>query len=154
MKKSDRIEALVATLETSATGEGIAGDPHYTGWFTCFNSGHYYEAHDVLEHLWLRTRDENHAFFKGLIQLAGAFVHLRKQHGRPTHAKDGARLRPAARLFRLAQKNLTPFAPHHLRLDVTAACQLCEDHERKIEAANFQKNPWSPDSRPRLALTP
>ena len=150
MKKSDRIEAFVATLETSAPGEG--GDPRYTGWFTCFNAGDYYEAHDVLEHLWLRTPGENHAFFKGLIQLAGAFVHLRKQHEHPTHAKHGARLRPAARLFRLAQKNLTPFAPRHLRLDVAAVCQLCEDHAQKIEAADYTQNSWSPKSRPHLEL--
>jgi len=151
MKKSDRIEAFVATLENSPGGEGT--DPRYTGWFTCFNAGDYYEAHDVLEHLWLRTPGENHAFFKGLIQLAGAFVHLRKQHEHPTHAKHGARLRPAARLFRLAQKNLAPFAPRHLHLDIAAACQLCEDYAEKIEAAHFKTNPWSPDARPRLALS-
>ena len=37
----------------------------------------------------------NDGFYKGLIQLAGAFVHLQKD-----------RLRPAASLFRLAQKYL------------------------------------------------
>ena len=126
MKKSDHIEAFVATLENSPGGEGT--DPRY-------------------------TPGENHAFFKGLIQLAGAFVHLRKQHEHPTHAKHGARLRPAARLFRLAHKNLAPYTPRHLHLDISAACQLCEDYAEKIEAAHFKTNPWSPDARPRLALS-
>jgi hypothetical protein len=31
----------------------------------------------VLEHLWLDCRDSNHLYFKGLIQIAGAFVHLK-----------------------------------------------------------------------------
>jgi hypothetical protein len=31
----------------------------------------------VLEQLWLECRDENRLYFKGLIQIAGAFVHLK-----------------------------------------------------------------------------
>ena len=73
MKKNDRISAYIGQL---GADPGLALDPCYQGYFKCFNAGAYYEAHDVLEHLWLRTRDENHLFFKGLIQVAGAFVHL------------------------------------------------------------------------------
>ena len=76
MKKHDRISAFVETLEASET---TAFHPCYAGYFECFNQGDYYEAHDVLEHLWLECRDENHLYFKGLIQIAGAFVHLKKQ---------------------------------------------------------------------------
>jgi predicted metal-dependent hydrolase len=147
MKKSERIETFVAGL-----GGGGRLHPCYEGWFTCFNAGDYYEAHDVLEHLWLRTRGGDALFFKGLIQLAGAFVHLKKQHARPSHAKDGARLRPAARLFALALKNLAPFAPSHLRLDVRAACALCEEHLLALEAAAFSRNPWRPDALPAITL--
>ncbi len=134
---------------------GEAGlDPCYTGWFTCFNRAEYYEAHDVLEHLWLQTRDANYAFYKGLIQLAGAFVHLKKQHERPWHPKDGARLRPAARLFALALQNLSPFSPEHLRLDVAETCRLCRDHIAELEGAQFGINPWSPHRLPRIELAP
>ncbi len=74
---------------------GQGGDPHYLGYFDCFNRGLFYEAHDVLEQLWLQDRHgPNGSFYKGLIQLAGAFVHLQKN-----------RLRPAAALFKLADAN-------------------------------------------------
>jgi hypothetical protein len=29
-------------------------DPHYTGYFELFNQRKFYEAHDVLEHIWLQ----------------------------------------------------------------------------------------------------
>ena len=148
MKKNERIQNLV-------DGLGQADphlDPCYTGWFTCFNRGEYYEAHDVLEHLWLQTTGPNYAFFKGLIQLAGAFVHLQKQHARPWHVKDGARLRPAFRLFRLARGNLHPFMPQHMRLDVTAVCSLCDEHIRELESSAFQQNPWVPERLPVIEL--
>ena len=143
---------MVSALDTGDSGDGAALDPCYVGWFTCFNEGRYYEAHDVLEHLWLQTRDANHAFFKGLIQLAGAFVHLRKQFERPLHPKDRNRLRPAARLFQLALGNLAPFRPVHLRLDVGAVCAMCETLVAAIDASAFARNPWSPGNAPRIEL--
>jgi hypothetical protein len=150
-KKSARVERLLGDRDEAPRG-GPAGDPHYVGWFTCFNSGAYYEAHDVLEHLWLRTHDGNHAFFKGLIQIAGAFVHLRRQHERPSHPKDGARLRPAARLFALGLRHLLPYRPVHMRLNVTSVCALCEAHMAAIESSDFRRNPWDPARLPRIEL--
>lgn len=152
-KKSHRIETLLAGLDTGPGGDGVAHEPRYVGWFTCFNSGDYYEAHDVLEHLWLRTHGADHAFFKGLIQVAGAFVHLRKQFERPQHPKDGERLRPAARLFALAMRHLAPFRPFHHRLDVASVCALCEAHIAAIEGSAFTRNPWEPARAPRIELT-
>lgn len=137
--------------ELAGQREGL--DPCYTGWFTCFNRGEYYEAHDVLEHLWLQTPPgPEHAFYKGLIQLAGAFVHLKKQHIRPWHPKDGARLRPAGRLFALALGNLMPSRPCRQRLDVDAVCALCTAHLEELERSQFQVNPWDPERLPRIEL--
>ena len=118
------------------------GDLHpcYTGWFTCFNAGDYYEAHDVLEHLWLKTDGPDHAFYKGLIQLAGAFVHFKKQRLRPEHPKDGARLAPAGRLLALARQNIAPYGPVHLRLDVEGVCRLCDSFLVAV-AVMLQLNP-------------
>lgn len=148
MKKSDRIEA-----EVGGPWHGeLTAHPCYTGWFTLFNQGRYYEAHDVLEHLWLRTTGPNHAFFKGLIQLAGAFVHLQKQHARPSHPKDGRRLHPAARLFRLAGRNLATHGPRHLRLDVESVTALCRDWTSQIESTDFRRNPWHPENLPAIHL--
>ena len=89
-------------------------DPHYTGYFDCFNRQLFYEAHDVLEHIWLKDKHgPNGAFYKGLIQLAGAFVHLQKN-----------RLRPAAALFKLALANLEKYPREHEQLDLNAVSWL------------------------------
>jgi len=149
MKKNDRISAFVQQL---GADPALALDPRYQGYFTCFNARQYYEAHDVLENLWLERRDEHYLFFKGLIQVAGAFVHLQKQHVHPTHPKHGRRLRPAVRLFQLAMKNLAPYAPRHLQLDVTTVLRLCERKAEKIVAGNYEQNPWDPAHAPKLHL--
>ncbi len=143
--------AFVAGLDADPAS---AYDPCYQGYFRCFNAGRYYEAHDVLEHLWLQggRDDPDHAFYKGLIQLAGAFVHLRKQQEHPTHAKHGRRLRPAARLFALAAANLAAYGPRHLGLDVDAVCALCAERTADLIRANYEQNPWSPDGLPKISL--
>lgn len=151
MKKADRITAFVEEL---GAAPDLALDPCYQGYFLCFNDRRYYEAHDVLEHLWLRHRDENHAFYKGLIQLAGAFVHLQKQFLRPDHPKDGRRLRPAVRLFELARRNLEPYRPWHLHFHVETALGLCANCTAQIIASEFAINPWSPERAPQLTLDP
>ncbi|MDQ3623111.1 MAG: DUF309 domain-containing protein [Verrucomicrobiota bacterium] len=149
MKKKHRISAFVDGL---ATDSSRTLDPCYQGWFTCFNARQYYEAHDVLEHLWLGTRDENHHFYKGLIQIAGAFVHLQKQFLRPDHPKDGRRLRPAVRLFHLGMNNVEPYGPVHLHLEVGALLALCRHYAEPIVASQFTRNPWHPQRAPRVEL--
>jgi predicted metal-dependent hydrolase len=149
MKKNERIAALVAQLGTDAD---LALDPRYQGYFSCFNAQQYYEAHDVLENLWLQTKGDDFLFFKGLIQVAGAFVHLQKHHLHPEHAKHSRRLRPAVRLFHLALANLEPFAPSHLHLDVAQLCQLCRRVAGEVSASDFQRNPWQPAHAPQLSL--
>ena len=147
MKKGQKIEAFVESLSTGSTH-----DPCYEGYFICFNEQNYYQAHDVLEHLWLKDRGPTHQFFKGLIQLAGAFVHLQKQYRRPDHPTDGQRLRPAWRLFKLARTNLEPYLPGFLDLDVREVVDLCSKNMLALEGANFKSNPWDPVAAPTLAL--
>ena len=141
LNKAERIEAYVRSFGLGAEGF----DPCYLAYFVCFNAQEYYEAHDVLEHLWLQREDENHAFFKGLIQFAGAFVHLKKQSARPWHRTDGRRMRPAVRLFALASRNLSPYSPRHMGLDVSEVLDLATDHVARIEASDFSRNPWNRD---------
>ena len=127
-------------------------DPHYLAWFAHFNACEYYEAHEVLEVLWLRTPGGDRNFFKGLIQVAAAFVHLRKQLERPEHATDSTRLRPAARLFLTGKNHIAPYGPAHLGLDVAGLCALCESLARGIEQSGFTDNPWNPATPPHIAL--
>jgi predicted metal-dependent hydrolase len=149
LNKAERIEAYVRSFGLGAEGF----DPCYLAYFVCFNAQEYYEAHDVLEHLWLQREDENHAFFKGLIQFAGAFVHLKKQRARPWHRTDGRRMRPAVRLFGLASRNLSPYSPRHMGLDVSEVLDLATDHVARIEASDFSRNPWNPETAPKLQLS-
>ena len=101
-KKHERMTELAAQF----SGDGV--DPRYAGYFALFNQQKFYESHDVLEDLWLLDRHgENGSFYKGLIQLAGAFVHLQKN-----------RLRPAAALFKLAQANLEKYPREHWRFHI------------------------------------
>jgi predicted metal-dependent hydrolase len=147
MKKEDRVAAF--TRELSSNGK-IDDRAYYRAYFQLFNDQRYYEAHDVLEQLWLRALEPEIQFYKGLIQLAGAFVHLQKQFRRPTHPTDGRRLRPAWRLFKLAHKNLITFSPVFHGFRVEQAIKLAELTVGQLEQAHFAKNPWSPDFAPKL----
>ena len=99
-------------------------DPRYLGFFGCFNRQRYFEAHEVLEALWLPQRQApNGAFYKGLIQLAGAFVHW--QRNRPG---------PAAALFGLARANLRGYPATHEGLDVEGVLALIEEWLQQLKA--------------------
>ena len=135
-KKSGKIAERIAAFQ------GQALDAHYLGYFDCFNDQLFYEAHDVLEELWLADRHgPNGDFFKGLIQLAGAFVHLQKE-----------RLRPSAALFKLARANLQKYPVCHEHLNVAMVLGLIETWLGWLEAGEFQSNPLRQQLAPRLKL--
>ena len=117
-------------------------DAHYLGYFDCFNRQLFYEAHDVLEDLWLADKHgPNGNFYKGLIQLAGAFVHLQKN-----------RLRPSAALFKLAQANLEKYPSPHEQLDLQVVLRLIGGWLRQLETNEFKVNPLSATNVPHLSL--
>ena len=135
-RKSPKIAALIE----SCRGRDL--DAHYLGYFECFNRGLFYEAHDVLEELWLADRQgPNGPFYKGLIQLAGAFVHLQKD-----------RPRPAAALFKLAQVNLRKYSPLHQRLPVDKTLAFIDRWLERLETSRSTSNPLATETAPRLAL--
>jgi predicted metal-dependent hydrolase len=131
---SGKKEKVSARLEK---WRGHRADPHLVGYFDCFNRGLYYEAHDVLEQLWLQDRQgPDGAFYKGLIQLAGAFVHLQKN-----------RRGPAVALFKLALANLEKYPARHLDLEVA---------EMRATAAKWiiHSQEYKADTNPLDSLTP
>ena len=155
MNKGERISRLVTDLvgeDVDPAKIDIVDHPYYRAYFQCWNEQRYYEAHDVIEQVWLNKDSDDDNFFKGLIQAAGAFVHLQKNFEHPTHAKHGRRLKPAVRLFLLAEENLAPYAPLHHSLDVAALVDLLRREREKVTASDFKTNPWSPASAPRLEL--
>ena len=155
MSKGERISRLVTELAGKHVDPAkidIASHPYYRAYFQCWNEQRYYEAHDVLEQLWLNTDTDDDDFFKGLIQAAGAFVHLQKNFEHPTHAKHSRRLKPAARLFLLAEKNLAPYLPVRHAFDVAALLELLRNAREEITRSGFKLNPWSPARAPKLKL--
>jgi len=136
-KKSAKIAAMIESFQ------GRELDAHYLGYFACFNDGLYYEAHDVLEELWLAGRGgPTDHFFKGLIQLAGAFVHLQKN-----------RLGPANALFNLAKNNLQKYPARYEHLEVTEALDLIRVWQERLLAAPTE-NPLPKNIPPKLAPNP
>jgi predicted metal-dependent hydrolase len=151
MNKRERISDFVRSLESAST-EGSSQD-YYTAFFQLWNAQKYYEAHDVLEQLWLaETNAELARFYQALIQAAGAFVHLQKNFQQPSHAKHGRRLRPATRLFALALRNLEDLPDEYHALDLPVLRDLLVRYRDAIIAVDFQNNPWSPENAPKLNL--
>ena len=96
----------------------------------------------MLEELWLANKaGPNYSFHKGLIQLAGAFVHLQKN-----------RLRPAAALFKLARTNLEKYPAVHEQLDLNVVLGLIADCLGRLEQNDFSSNPLLNDNAPKLRL--
>lgn len=136
MNKHERIAELAR--EFSVPGV----DPRYAGYFALFNRQQFYEAHDILEDLWLPDRHgANGNFYKGLIQLAGAFVHLQKN-----------RLRPSSALFKLAQANLEKYPAAHERLNLAAVLELIVQWRYSLESENFANNPLATRTAPQINL--
>jgi predicted metal-dependent hydrolase len=124
--------------------QGQELDPHYLGYFECFNQQLFYEAHEILEKVWLPQRKgADGPFYKGLIQLAGAFVHLQKN-----------RPRPAGSLLKLAEANLGAYAPKHHDLDIKNTLKIVEEWLEHLESGAFLTNPLDSRAAPRLFLTP
>jgi predicted metal-dependent hydrolase len=117
-------------------------DPRYTGYFELFNQQKYFEAHEVLEPIWLADKQgPNGAFYKGLIQLAGAFVHLQKN-----------RPQPAASLFRIALANLEKYPATHEHLNVQTTGEMIRQWLAGLERTNFSGNPLTATNPPELKL--
>jgi uncharacterized protein len=135
-RKSKRV------AEMAAHHHGQKLDPHYLGYFHCFNRQLFYEAHEVLEHLWLSDRHgPNGSFYKGLIQLAGAFVHLQRNHPQP-----------AAALLKLALANFDKYPRIHEHLNLETTCQLARKWLEELERTGFGVNPLTTKNAPELKL--
>ncbi|BAS25896.1 DUF309 domain-containing protein [Limnochorda pilosa] len=77
----------------------------YESFVQRFNEGRYHEAYEALQDLWQRNTTKR--FYKGLIQVAGAYRHW----------EDG-NLFGAASLFHSAAEILREFAPRHQGMEI------------------------------------
>lgn len=87
-----------------------------------FNSGHYFECHEVLEEVWLEEKGRDKLFLQGIIKAAAAFHHYKK-----------GTYRGMLNLLRAAIQILSSFKPAH----------------RGIELQGFVRalNEWLPQAR-------
>ena len=137
MNKRERISNFVRSLH-SAPSEGSPQN-YYAAYFQLWNAQRYYEAHDVIEQLWLVEKNAELArFYQALIQAAGAFVHLQKNFQHPSHAKHSRRLPPARRLFELALENLEGLPNEFRALDLVRFRELLRRYRDEIVAADFR----------------
>jgi predicted metal-dependent hydrolase len=132
----------IAELAREFAGEGV--DARYAGYFALFNQQKFYEAHDILEDLWLQDRHgANGNFYKGLIQLAGAFVHLQKK-----------RLQPAAAVFKLARTNLVSYPATHERLSIAGLRDFIDSWLHSLENKTPHETPLGVRPNPAIHLLP
>ncbi len=74
-----------------------------------FNRERFFECHEMLEEAWLGASGEQRTFLQGLIQIAVAFYHLRREN-----------LVGAGRLLTAGMEKLSAFAPERDAVDVAA----------------------------------
>jgi predicted metal-dependent hydrolase len=120
MNKSEHVRQLLDTAGASGP------KAPYMAYFFFFNRQQFYEAHDILESLWLPERKgPNNEFYKALIQLAGAFVHLQK-----------GRVKPAMALFKLSASYFRKYPHRHEGLDIAQVLRMTEEWLAALEAQN------------------
>ncbi len=55
-------------------------DPPIAEGVYLFNTGKFFEAHEALEAVWLKTKGDDKIFLHGLIQIAAAFHHFQRRN--------------------------------------------------------------------------
>ena len=109
-------------------GFAVTDDPRYLQYFRLFREEKYFEAHEILESLWLETKGEQRVFYQGLIQLAAALVHFQKGN------LDGAR-----ELVQNASKHFLPYLPKYGGVEISL---ILKEFEKFL--AEWSKNPSQP----------
>jgi len=109
--------------------EGRTAEGLFEEGVVLFDSGEFFEAHEVWEAIWTpRSRGPEGKFLQALIQIAAAYTQVVRKSGKP-----------AARLFRLALEKLDGYPELHqgvllVPLRVRVAGDLAKIEEGRIDA--------------------
>ena len=106
-----------------------------------FDEADYHEAHEAFERCWLASEGGDADFFKGLIQFAGSFVHLKKK-----------RLRPARVLFLRSTSYLCKYPSPHFALDVGGIIRLARHWAAATETVEPETELLAMQPPPRIAF--
>jgi predicted metal-dependent hydrolase len=96
-----------------------------------FNQGRFFAAHEVWEEIWRSTTPEPKGLFQGLIQVAAAL----HQH------LDLKRAEGPRRTLAKARRNLEPFAPEALGIDVAGLLEQVGRWEGWLEQREGEAPP-------------
>ncbi|MFN0147149.1 MAG: DUF309 domain-containing protein [Dehalococcoidia bacterium] len=106
-----------------------------------FNGGRYFECHETLEEIWQEEAGDVRDLYKGLIQVAAAFVHLTRGN-----------YVGADRLSRTALGYLAPYRPGGaMGFDVDAICRQVESAHRALIANGPENVVYDPGAAPHFA---
>ena len=107
-----------------------------------FNAGLFFEAHEAWEEVWLDSVRELRAFYQGLIQVAAAFVHLRRNEYPGT-----------VRLLHEGLRKLEAYPASMLGVNLQALTTASRETEARILAAGERGlRDIDPASLPRIEL--
>jgi predicted metal-dependent hydrolase len=107
-----------------------------------FNRLEFMEAHDSWEHIWMEEGDEAAVFAQGLIQLAAAYLHIRRG------TSPGGTLR----LFNSALEKLAPYAPAYCDVDRSRVIAAASRHRESLERDGGLR--LAADEYPKLEMLP
>ena len=96
-----------------------------------FNRERFFEAHEAWEEIWRSTAPEPRGFFQGMIQVAAALHQFRDLKRR-----EGPR-----RTLAKARRNLEPYAPATLGIDVEDLLRSVRKWETWLERPEGQSPP-------------
>jgi predicted metal-dependent hydrolase len=108
-------------------------EDHLERGISLFNSGKFWEAHEVWEQIWLNHPEDGRFFIQGLIQLAAAYHQLGKKvyRGVVIHLKQ-------------AQERLKLFPSDFLGIDVSPILEVIDDSLAGIESrASLVEVDWA-----------
>ena len=117
---------------------GASSEPEIEAFASCWNSGDYFTAHEVLEGLWTRHRDDG---LQGLIQLAVALYHIERGNLR------GAAIMIGRARRRLANPRNTPYG-----IDLKAMDEYAARVGMALESADAGEPQTVISARPRLPI--
>lgn len=122
--------------ETRRARLGWRGDARFERYVDLFDERRFFEAHEVLEDLWLEIRGEDREFLQGLIQIAVALEH--RARGNP---------RGARKVLDSAKRRLERYGDSHAGIEAGVLMKAVADC-----LAGVRSRP--PRLRPRVAERP
>ncbi len=98
-----------------------------------FNRERFFECHEVLEEAWLQASGEQRTFLQGLIQVAVAFYHLRREN-----------IIGAGRLLTAGVEKLSAFTPERDAVNVAALLTALEPLREAVAAGTIRPDCAAP----------